>query len=114
MTMHYIRRQLKRKLYLNHELSRQLGDGNLGHPNKSKKILSAEWPNKNDVMRLGERPRSLEGKPDHLDLPFAINLYYSMSTISYGKALTIRLSKRLGAAMTARSFRFNIRVSVLS
>ena len=70
--------------------------------------------NKNDVMRLGERPRSLEGKPDHLDLPFAINLYYSMSTISYGKALTIRLSKRLGAAMTARSFRFNIRVSVLS
>ena len=71
-------------------------------------------PNKNDVMRLGERPRSLEGKPDHLDLPFAINLYYSMSTISYGKALTVRLSKRLGAAMTARSFRFNIRVSVLS
>ena len=38
--------------------------------------------NKNDVMRLGERPRSLEGKPNYLDLPFAINLYYSMSTIS--------------------------------
>ena len=39
--------------------------------------------NKNDVMRLGERPRSLEGKPNYLDLPFAIKLYYSMSTISY-------------------------------
>ena len=38
---------------------------------------------KNDVMRLGERPRSLEGKPNYLDLPFAIKLYYSMSTISY-------------------------------
>ena len=34
-------------------------------------------------MRLGERPRSLEGKPNYLDLPFAIKLYYSMSTISY-------------------------------
>ena len=39
--------------------------------------------NKNYVMRLGERPRSLEGKPNYLDLPFAIKLYYSMSTISY-------------------------------
>ena len=34
-------------------------------------------------MRLGERPRSLEGKPNDLDLPFTINLYYSMFTISY-------------------------------
>ena len=34
-------------------------------------------------MRLGERPRSLEGKPNYLDLPFAIKFYYSMSTISY-------------------------------
>ena len=83
-------------------------------------------------MRLGERPRSLEGKPNYLDLPFAIKLYYSMSTISYTpwfsyqinmtliecsrirKDKTVRLAKRLGAAMTARSFRFNIRVSVLS
>ena len=71
--------------------------------------------NKNDVMRLGERPRSLEGKPNYLDLPFAIKLYYSMSTISYTpwfsyqinmtliecsrirKDKTVRLAKRLGA-----------------
>ena len=83
-------------------------------------------------MRLGERPRSLEGKPNYLDLPFAKKLYYSMFTIAYTpripyqfnvtliecsrirKDKTVRLAKRLGAAMTARSFRFNIRVSVLS
>ena len=62
----------------------------------------------------------------------AIKLYYFMSTISYTpwfsyqinmtliefsrirKDKTVRLAKRLGAAMTACSFRFNIRVSVLS
>ena len=83
---------------------------------------------KNDVMRLGERPRSLEGKPNY----FAKKLYYSMFTIAYTpripyqfnvtliecsrirKDKTVRLAKRLGAAMTARSFHFNIRVSVLS
>ena len=46
-------------------------------------LLTTSCTNKNDVMRLGERPRSLEGKPNYLDLPFAIKLYYSMSTISY-------------------------------
>ena len=82
--------------------------------------------NKNYVMRLGERPRSLEGKPNYLDLPFAINLYYSMSTISYTPWFSYQINMTLidrsrirkdrslvhsrRAAMTACSFQFNIRV----
>ena len=90
----------------------------------------------------GEAAVSKLGNHSNVDLPFAmlshqyeskaIKLYYSMSTISYTPWFsyhinmtligcsrirndkTVRLAKRLGAAMTACSFRFNIRVSVLS
>ena len=85
-------------------------------------MSSHVYLNKNDVMRLGERPRSMEGKPNYLDLPFAINLYYSMCTISYTprfsylfKMTLIKcsrivkdrdrsLGKATRAAMTASSF----------
>ena len=58
-------------------------------------------------MRLGERPRSLEGKPNYLDLPFAIKLYYSMSTISYTpwfsyQINTERQDRSLGEATQGR------------
>ena len=75
---------------------------------------------KNDVMRLGERPRSLEGKPNinkpklHVYTPwfsYQINMtLIECSRIRKDKPFVTEATR---AAMTARSS-FNIRVSVAS